>query len=488
MVGQSTRGRGGRLAFLRRPAALVAVAIALSHCGSEATRATDPRYTADASVTGADPFGPVDASPASVCDAGWPCQVDGACSTPTTLTGRVFDPAGVNPLANAIVFVPDDPGNLAPIAAGSPACSNSIPIVNYVAATITDARGSFTLTDVPTGSGVPVTVQIGKWRRTAFVDVPRDCGANQVADGVLRLPRSRAEGEMPQMALLAGGGDNIACFVLGMGIDATEFDAPGGPGRVHVYRGVGGANLAAGTAGDCTGSTCPLWDSPSSLDAYDVALLGCEGAENLQTKSPADIQSMHDWLVGGGKLFGVHSQDAWLSQGPADFQRLATWVDGGASGASGPFRVNTAFPFGLLLQEWAETTGAADAGGGVALAPSDVATSVSSVTTPALAWIYDESTALAGASPSAGNVKALSATLPAPADAAVESLGCGRVTLTDIHPGGTGVLSPVPSACPAGGLSAEEKILEFLFFQQNTALYQTGCEACPPPPPPPPAP
>jgi hypothetical protein len=272
-----------------------------------------------------------------------------------------------------------------------------------------------------------------------------------------------------------------------MGIDASEFDAPGGPGRVHLYRGVGGSSFAGIVAGDCSGTSCPLWDSPASLDAYDLLLLGCEGDANLQTKSAAAFQSMHDWLLKGGTLFGVHSQDAWLSHGPADLQSLATWVDGGASGAPGPFRINAVFPRALTLRQWGTATGVVDADGGIALAPGDVATSVSAVTGPAVAWIFDESTAQLDGSTPAGNVKALSIALPYPIDGGPVPQACGRATLTDIHPGGAAVISSVPSGCPAGGLSAEEKVLEFLLFNEFALRYPI-CSGCPPPPPPPPLP
>jgi hypothetical protein len=491
--------RGADRTHALRPLLVLAVAAAplaglslgLARCGGESNSGAAPhRFAAEASVSSSDAnVGPFEDAPASMCDAGWECKVDSTCAAPTTLSGKVFDPTGAIPLPNIVVFIPADPASLPAIGPGSPTCTNTVAIGQYVAATETDGSGAFTLAGVPTGTGVPVTVQMGKkWRRTVYVNVTNDCGANTVADGTLRLPRSHVEGEMPQMAVLTGGSDNIACFLRGIGIDDAEFQAPGGPGRVDVYRGVGGAGFAGATAGDCTGTSCPLWDTPANLSAYDVVLLGCEGGENLQTKPASAIQTMHDWLMGGGKLFGVHYQDVWLSHGPADVMKLATWidgVDGGASGGSGPFSINTGFPGGALFREWSQATGAADVYGDIPITPADVATSVSAVESPARAWIFDQSTAVPDGAISEGNVKALSVALPYTADAEAATLGCGNATLTDIHPGGTVAVSPLPSACPAGGLSAEEKALEFLFFEQ-VAPQLPGCSGCPPPPPPPP--
>jgi hypothetical protein len=466
---------------------LLGLALHLPQCGGERLATGDgdggPRSDARLGAPSAD-AGSEGSEP---CDAGWSCAVDTACGTPTTLTGKVFDPAGLNPLVDVAVFVPDDAAHLPPISPGSPQCSGAT-IADYVTGAATDATGSFTLTGVPVGSAVPVTVQIGKWRRTVTVNVAQDCGVNHVADGTLRLPRNRSEGDMPQMALLTGGADNLACFLLGIGVDPSELTAPGAGGSVSVYRGVGGADLPDGGAGDCTGSGCALWATPSSLDAYDAVLLGCEGGENLQTKPALAMQSMHDWLAAGGRFFGVHSQDAWFSRGPADFQRVASWVDGGASGATGPFQISEAIPVGQLLAKWAQGVGAADADGGVPLVPQDVATSVSAVDAGTVAWIHDESTAtLVDGVAFPGNVKALTLTVPS-ATGVGSSEGtsaCGGALLTDIHPGGTALLSPIPSACTRAGLSAEEKVLEFLFFREFLALEVPVpvCE-CPPPPPP----
>ena len=249
--------------------ALVGLALELPHCGDQNGSAPDGGQridasvdtSVDASVEGAsDDASPLASRPP--CDAGWSCVVDLTCKSPTTLTGKVFDPAGLNPLANVAVFVPNDPNQLPSISPGTPTCSSPTPIGDYVTVALTDATGSFTLRGVPAAGAVPVTVQIGKWRRTVTVPVSQDCAVNSVADGTLRLPNNRSEGDMPQMALLTGGADNLACFLRWIGVDSSEFVAPGGAGSVTLYRGVGGADLADGGAGDCTGSSCPCGTCP----------------------------------------------------------------------------------------------------------------------------------------------------------------------------------------------------------------------------------
>jgi hypothetical protein len=60
-----------------------------------------------------------------------------------------------------------------------------------------------------------------------------------------------------------------------VGIDASEFSAPHHGGRLDVYRGGAGTaiapGLSTGTAGDCTGSACPLWGTKANLEGVGVS-------------------------------------------------------------------------------------------------------------------------------------------------------------------------------------------------------------------------
>ncbi|MGO9832819.1 MAG: hypothetical protein ACLP1X_01250 [Polyangiaceae bacterium] len=432
--------------------------------------------------------------------AGLQCDVNTHCPDGgnTSMSGTVYDPAGRNPLYNAIVFVPRNPATLPPIATGTSSCNTcDVSIVDSVSAAVTDAAGSFTLVGVPTGNAVPLVIQMGKWRRLVQVPQVADCADTPVPAELSRLPRNQGEGDMPQMALLTGGCDNFACFLRSVGVDAAEFSAPHAGGRVDVYQGLGAAGNAAplsgGTAGDCTTAACPLWSSKQSLEAYDAVFLGCECDENNQTKPPASLLAVHDWLGEGGEVFATHSQATWFRNGPADFQAAATWTTGPASGATGPFAVDETFPKGVAFQQWLVNVGAADANGIVPLNAADVSTSVTSVGPMTTEWIDDTSTAPEGGSALSGNVKALSFSTPI-SDAGVAY--CGRVYFTDIHAGGGQALedtnadgpgSPaaVPGVCDGGPMTAEEKALEFLFFDKNTVCVG-GSE--PPPPPPCPVP
>jgi hypothetical protein len=481
---------------------------------------------------------------------GWKCKVDASCGTsPTTLTGKVYDPAGANPLYNVVVFIPNDPTTLPPITPGTHSCNTcDVSIGDYVVAGLTDETGSFVLKGVPNGIQVPVTVQVGKWRRTTYIDINSDCGDNAVGAGVLHLPGKRADGDMPQMALLTGGCDDLGCFLTGMGIDPGEFGPPPpaamlngatahSGGSIDVYQGLayGGGNaatLSGGTPGACTTSSCPLWASRQSFEYYDLALFSCECAEQTSTnETPAAYQNLHDWLDEGGKVFASHYHYTWFEKSPdADFRDVAKWGQTGATdtavGGGTPYDIDTSFPKGVSFGKWLGDVGAlGSAGPPPSLTLYTVADSVDAVNAVApqstLRWIYDS----AGDASSGNHPKYISFGTPiggisgaTPADAGPIDSGstesgvaeagapeggsadggetapvyCGKAVFTDLHTSGSATSGPfsqvsdVPAGCGAnaGKLTPQQKALEFLFFDLSACV--TNDMAQPPPPPPPP--
>jgi hypothetical protein len=441
---------------------------------------------------------------------GWKCKVDTSCgsSSQTTLTGKVFDPAKKNPIYNVVVFVPNDPTTLPAITPGTHSCNTcDVSIGNYVTATQTNYKGEFTLTGVPTGMGVPVTVQVGKWRRTTTVNITKSCGTNTVADGTLHLPGKRSDGDMPQMALLTGGCDDLGCFLTGMGIDPSEFEAPPATlsataphsgGHVDVFQGTtlvqtAAAGLTSGTAANCYGTSCPLWASKGSFEYYDMALFSCECNENDQTKPTAGKQALHDWLNEGGKVFASHYQYTWFANNPqADFKNVANWL---ASGAANPgnftLDIDNSFTKGVSMGQWMGVVGAqASAGPPPTISASVVATTVSTVNKTApqatVRWLYD---------PSANDdTKYLSFGTPIGGISGAQIDGggspetkqyCGKAVFTDLHTSASllSTVMDVPGGCMnnAGMLSPQQKALEFLFFDLSACVVN---DLVPPPPPP----
>jgi hypothetical protein len=288
-----------------------------------------------------------------------------------------------------------------------------------------------------------------------------------------------------------------------MGLDASEYSAPGAGGHLDIYQGFGlagapGPTLSTGTAGDCTSTSCPLWSSKSSLEAYDIVLLACEGAPydpdaandgvsfggSAANITTASKQAMHDWVNEGGKLFATHYHYTWFDHGPADWQSVATWLGSSiALFGTAEGTVDSSFVKGQNLKSWLGEVNALDNTGGLAL--TEVGASVSSVNTKVSSrWIYN-----AASTDGLDDTKYFSFDAPiggiAPTGDAGEGAGpqyCGKAVFSDLHAGGQ-PLGDVPGACKATDLSPQEKALEFLFFDLAACVSD---DSKPPPIPPPP--
>ncbi|HTB72048.1 MAG TPA: carboxypeptidase-like regulatory domain-containing protein [Polyangiaceae bacterium] len=442
-----------------------------------------------------------DASAASACSGsgGLLCYVKAGCTT--TLSGTVYDPAGENPLPNVVVFIPNDPaGSLPAIKQGTNTCNTcDVSIGDYVTATTSAADGTFTLTGVPATTHVPLVVQIGKWRREVFLSQTKSCTSNKIPGSSLtRLPAKRSEGDIPQMALVTGGADNLGCFLTGIGLDPTEYSAPHGGGRLDIYQGQGRGGGApglstGGMAGDCSSDNANcVWNSKANLEAYDIVLLACEGdtfdpaeSKNGNTnKTTTSKAALHDWLNEGGKVFATHYHYTWFKNGPADFQSVATWLGSSGGSDNGVYDIDTSFPKGVLFDQWLGTVGALT---GTQITLSQVAESVGGVSKDAQRWIYNPGADMQG-DKLTNNTKYLSFLTPIGGAPIVQDGGemteqyCGKAVFSDLHAGGSPT-GAIPMACAGPPLSAQLKALEFLFFDLSACVSNDTLPMPMPPPP-----
>ena len=381
----------------------------------------------------------------------------------TTVSGKVYDPAGKNPLYNVIVYVPN--ADLEPFSQGA-SCDRcgAVQSGSPVVTTLTDSHGAFKLENVPVGKDIPLVMQIGKWRRQITIPQVKACQDNALTDPDLtRLPKNHSEGDMPQMAITTGGCDPLACLFRKIGIDENEFTSDTGSGKMHVYTGTGGD----GATGSKNASA--LWGNPSSLSRYDMVILSCECDEHRETKPQTALDAMHQYAMNGGRIFATHYHYYWFSGGPSDFQSTASWTPNGFGGGGSSYSIDTSFPKGQAFADWLVNVGASTSKGSIDL--QEVADDVGSTKAGAQRWIYSGSS-------SSAQTKYLTFNTPV---SAPEDQQCGRVVFSDLHvSAGSETGSPVPSGCSASDLTPQEKALEFLFFDLSSCVQPDSKPPTPP--------
>ena len=220
--------------------------------------------------------------------SGLQCQImrdNCPMASPTTLTGVVYDPAGNNPLYNILVYVPNTA--LSPITSGA-ACDKCDSYVSGqpIAVALTDAQGRFSLKGVPSGANIPIVMQTGKWRRQITIPNVTACTSTALTDkNQTRLPRNKAEGNIPLIALATGGSDAVECLLRKVGVDEAEFTNDASAGRVHLYQGYRASpTIMTGGASSALRSVDQLWANVTNMKRYDVVLMACEG-DSKQSES-----------------------------------------------------------------------------------------------------------------------------------------------------------------------------------------------------------
>ena len=403
------------------------------------------------------------------------CKQQQACSGggTTSITGTVYDPAGANPLYNVLVYVPNHPDQVQPITHGATCdrCGNvsGDPLITAV----TDTKGNFTLVNVPVGKDIPLIIQVGKWRRKLTMPTVESCVENKLTDkSQTRLPRNKAEGDIPKIALTTGGADTLECFLRKekLGLDDAEFTQPDGDGSVNFYAGSGQGNMAPVTTKYQSGASFPkaqgFWGSADSLKKYDLVLLSCEGAVHEETKGQAAYDAMYDYISNGGRMFATHWHRVWFT-GNQQLNSVGTWNDGqdpaGGMGTA-PADIITSFPKGHDFQEWLGNVNALNGGKGIDIVqPRHNLDAVD----PKLArdWITMSDSMTPG-HPTA--VEYMTANAPVGAD---DAHICGRTVFSDLHVSASDQHGPDwPSGCTTSGLTPQEKALEFLFFDLSACV------------------
>ncbi len=437
------------------------------------------------------------------CPSGLQCNVPCSGGTTTTISGKVYDPAGNDPLYNIAVYVPAVP--LVPLPKGVPmgadACNCAALFKSgAVVSTVTGVDGAFKLTDAPVGNNVPLVLQVGKWRRLVKINVTA-CQDNAQPDKSLTLPSTVASGDtddnMPDIAVSTGSADSLECLMHRIGLPLSEFvGGASGSGHVHVFAGgnpSGGGGGGGGGAGrpempawaNAPEADTSLWNNQQNMMPYDITLLSCEGGETYN----ANPTVLEQYLNAGGRAFGSHFHYAWFSgplgsgqsySAPADWgNNLATWSagSGGFGGQANGKIVQTlngsTMPFakGVALFQWLGLEGALGVNGAPAMELPIQQPRYNAVVgpsnKPSQQWIQDDATP---------NTMYFSFDTPVNAPPAPDGGApqyCGRAVFSDLHVAGdpsTSDSAPPPGGCASGALSPQEKALEFMLFDLSSCV------------------
>jgi hypothetical protein len=371
----------------------------------------------------------------------------------TTVSGTVYAPNGTDPLPNVLVYVPN--GTVQAFTAGvtCDTCGASVSGAPLVKA-VSGVDGKFTLTNVPVGTNIPLVIQTGRWRRQVKIPTVSACANNAVAATLTRLPRTKAEGDIPLMAFATGSVDALECVMRKIGIADTEFTSSTGTGRIQLYTGSGsGGAKANGSLGQNS-----LTGSLATLEKYDVVFFPCQGAQYDQTA--AVQKNLIDYANAGGRVFATHYSYVWLYN-DAPFSGTANWNVDQPFPTPDPQTgyIDQSFPKGKLLAQWLQVVNASTTLGQIPV--NTLRHDYDGVIAPSQSWMtINQPTANAS----------IHYTFNTPVGAA-PAAQCGRVLFDDFHvedatAGGT----TFPNECAGGTMTPQEKLLEFMIFDLTSCV------------------
>jgi hypothetical protein len=411
---------------------------------------------------GGDPKKPGQCGCTGLCSQVPSCEV----GKTTTITGQVYDPAGLHPLFDALVYIPNDPTDpgLKPFPAGI-TCDvcGATAAGNPLITTRTDVNGNFTLTNVPTGASIPFVVQLGRWRRQFTANVSKSCAPNPLPSK-LTMPKSHAEGDIPRIAILTGALDPVECTLRKMGIADSEFSNPGAGGHVNFFLANGVGAVGTGGPGAAIDMNTPtqaalfaINGGEPVLNQYDMVVLECEGY--TERESDADLAALRAYSNAGGRVFGSDFNVAWFRTN-GDFANAADWTPGPYIGGVTMSPVNidvVSNPKGESFSQWLEVIGVSTPGSHAIASLFPVYNNTGNVVPPTQQWLY-------------GNNQPVHFTFNTPVGSPSVNQ-CGRIVYSDWHADAGGVSHGTlfPDECDTA-MTAQERILEFMLFDLSACV------------------
>ena len=376
----------------------------------------------------------------------------------TSLSGTVYAPNGTDPLPNVLVYVPN--GTVEAFSTGASCVASVQPVTGSpLVSAVTATDGTFTLTNMPVGTNIPLVIQIGKWRRQVVIPTVTACTNTAVPAALSHLPTSHAQGDIPKIAIVTGASDAIECVLQKVGIAQSEFTDPSGSGRVNFYQGDGSSSSTGAEIDSSTPTEATLEASQSAMNAYDAVMFGCQGG--AYTESNTALGYLANFANAGGRVFATHYEYVWLNTN-AGFQSTVDWAVGGPDPTPDPgtgvINQNQSFPKGIQLASWLTDVGASSTPGEITI--STLRNDQTGAISPTASWMTDGS-------------DIMQFTFNTPVGVASDQQ-CGRVLFNEYHvedtSGTTTKGMKFPAECSTGAMTAQEKLLEYSLFDLMNAL------------------
>jgi hypothetical protein len=376
----------------------------------------------------------------------------------------VYAPNGTDPLPNVTVYIPNAPVDAFPAEVSCPvvgALPSGVSLTATPAAvgTTTAVDGSFTISNVPVGNGIPIVAVSGRWRVQSTVNTTA-CTTTVMN---LSMPLNHLQGDIPLIAIATGEADAVECVLLKMGINQSEFTDPGLGGRINLFGGGTNGQGAGVTLDSHTPTQDSLMSSSTTLNQYDLLMLPCEGGPFA--KPDSELLNLISFANDGGRVYTSHFGYSWMYNNPP-FSGVANWIGGTASNSVAPdpgvATVDTSFTAGLTLAQWLQlpsigatttegqmtiSTLRKDTNGVIAPTQSWLTLNNSSYDNPVMQFVFDT---------------------PIPSVAVPTPNQCGRVLYNEYHVENASIKAGTifPSECDlSAAMTPQEKLLEYMLFE-----------------------
>lgn len=232
----------------------------------------------------------VDAGPPDLAPTDLPTPVDiyinpCAPNAPPTVTGTIYAPNGVDPVAGASIGVPLALAALPP----QVRCDTCAVAGKFSAQTYAKADGTFRLEGVPNdGKPFKLAIQKGYFRRVIDVTVP-SCGSVELTKEQTRLPgKTKEYGEydtIPKIAVVSGAWDQLEKVLTKLGVQEKVI--------------FNGRDLGSGPE-----SMQALLQNGAVLKSHHMVFINCGNKfEALVTEPGPARNNLRDYVKAGGRLF-----------------------------------------------------------------------------------------------------------------------------------------------------------------------------------------